>query len=124
MNQFVCVYKVPDRGGRAYELGPPPPEMPSFQQRRGGPHGHRGGGGGRQQNRGGMCHCSHIFCMVLSMMLALGDFSKKITLRPKWIRKRRFCIDNYTVSHNYWTPSAKWQNFPQMSTNFRNFFHR
>jgi len=24
---------VPDRGGRAYELEPPPPEMPSFQQR-------------------------------------------------------------------------------------------
>jgi len=44
------VREVPDRGGRAYELGPPPPEMPSFQQRRGGP-GHRGGG--QQRGRGG-----------------------------------------------------------------------
>ena len=53
----VC--QVPDRGGRAYELGPPPPEMPSFQQRRGGPPGHRGGG--KQRNRGGWqimyCDC-------------------------------------------------------------------
>jgi len=24
---------VPDRGGRAYELEPPPPEMPAFKQR-------------------------------------------------------------------------------------------
>lgn len=42
---------VPDRGGRAYEHAPPPPEMPSWQQNRApGPFnmtGHRGGGGGR-----------------------------------------------------------------------------
>jgi len=44
--------EVPDRGGRAYELGPPPPEMPSFQQRRGGPSGHRGGS--HQRSRGGV----------------------------------------------------------------------
>lgn len=47
----VVMGSVPDRGGRAYELGPPPPEMPSFHQRRGGPAGHRGGG--QQRNRGG-----------------------------------------------------------------------
>jgi len=53
MCERVCccdVCEVPDRGGRAYELGPPPPEMPSFQQRRGGPPGHRGGG--QPRNRG------------------------------------------------------------------------
>ena len=65
----VC--EVPDRGGRAYELGPPPPEMPSFQQRRGGA-GHRGGGprghrgGGQQHNRGAVyipySHVSLFFC--------------------------------------------------------------
>jgi len=56
------VYQVPDRGGRAYELGPPPRDMPSFQQRRGGPPGHRGGGGGKQRNRGGvqLLYCN--FC--------------------------------------------------------------
>ena len=39
--------KVPDRGGRAYELEPPPPEMPGFQKRQdhGGGRGGRGGGG-------------------------------------------------------------------------------
>lgn len=30
---FETWHQVPDRGGRAYELEPPPPEMPSFQQR-------------------------------------------------------------------------------------------
>ncbi|KAJ8308318.1 hypothetical protein KUTeg_013192 [Tegillarca granosa] len=36
--------KVPDRGGRAWEHEPPPPEMPAFQKRgRGGGHGGRGG---------------------------------------------------------------------------------
>lgn len=41
--------RVPDRGGRAYEHAPPPPEMPSWQQRSGpgaGRGGGRGGGGG------------------------------------------------------------------------------
>lgn len=47
----VVMGSVPDRGGRAYELGPPPPEMPSFQQRCGGAPGHRGGN--QQRNRGG-----------------------------------------------------------------------
>ena len=37
-------FQVPDRGGRAYELEPPPPEMPSFQKRQ--DHGGRGGGRG------------------------------------------------------------------------------
>ncbi|KAK4475453.1 hypothetical protein MN116_002505 [Schistosoma mekongi] len=40
----ILIGKVPDRGGRAWELEPPPPEMPAFKQRqpdRGG--GHRGG---------------------------------------------------------------------------------
>lgn len=38
---------VPDRGGRANEHAPPPPEMPSWQQQRaGGQGGGRGGGGG------------------------------------------------------------------------------
>ena len=41
----VCLsFQVPDRGGRAYELEPPPPEMPSFQKRQ--DHGGRGGGRG------------------------------------------------------------------------------
>ncbi|CAL8094101.1 unnamed protein product [Calicophoron daubneyi] len=66
----LLIGKVPDRGGRAWELEPPPPEMPSFKQRqpdrgRGGgfggmPDGGRGGGGfggrpdtGRGGGRGG-----------------------------------------------------------------------
>lgn len=32
---------VPDRGGRAYEMAPPPPEMPSWQTRQGGDRGGR-----------------------------------------------------------------------------------
>lgn len=43
--------RVPDRGGRAYEHAPPPPEMPSWQQRSGvgkGGGGGRGGGGGQR----------------------------------------------------------------------------
>ncbi|CAH8599154.1 unnamed protein product [Schistosoma turkestanicum] len=46
----ILIGNVPDRGGRAWELEPPPPEMPAFKQRqpdRGGgtPRGGRGGGG-------------------------------------------------------------------------------
>lgn len=45
---------VPDRGGRAYEHAPPPPEMPSWQQRSAGGDRGRGGGGrvSTSQNRG------------------------------------------------------------------------
>ena len=32
-HEMWCHWQVPDRGGRAYELEPPPPEMPSFQNR-------------------------------------------------------------------------------------------
>ncbi|CAH8588727.1 unnamed protein product [Dicrocoelium dendriticum] len=49
----ILIGQVPDRGGRAWELEPPPPEMPAFKQRqpdqgRGGASfgGGRGGGGG------------------------------------------------------------------------------
>ncbi|RUS69331.1 hypothetical protein EGW08_022906 [Elysia chlorotica] len=49
----VLIGKVPDRGGRAWELEPPPPEMPAFMKRdassagsRGGYQGRGGGGGG------------------------------------------------------------------------------
>ncbi|KAB7501402.1 Protein FAM98A [Armadillidium nasatum] len=52
----VIIGKVPDRGGRASELEPPPPEMPSWSQRQpgGGGGGDRGGrGGGGQRGRGG-----------------------------------------------------------------------
>uniref|UniRef100_A0A2C9LAT8 Protein FAM98A n=1 Tax=Biomphalaria glabrata TaxID=6526 RepID=A0A2C9LAT8_BIOGL len=50
----ILIGKVPDRGGRAWELEPPPPEMPAFTKRdagsqgsaRGGREGGRGGGGG------------------------------------------------------------------------------
>lgn len=53
--------KVPDRGGRAHEHAPPPPEMPSWQQQRSsGPQGGggfggggRGGGGNFRGGRGG-----------------------------------------------------------------------
>ncbi|KAH8869394.1 Protein FAM98A [Schistosoma japonicum] len=54
----ILIGKVPDRGGRAWELEPPPPEMPAFKQRQpdrgGGPQrgGHRGGGYG---DRGYSC---------------------------------------------------------------------
>nr|XP_027209808.1 protein FAM98A-like isoform X4 [Penaeus vannamei] len=67
----VLIGKVPDRGGRAHELEPPPPEMPSWSQRqpgggfqggfggqggyggRGGGRGGRGGGGGSGFSSGG-----------------------------------------------------------------------
>lgn len=55
----ILIGKVPDRGGRAWELEPPPPEMPAFKQRqpdRGGgtQRGSRGGGGdGHYGGRGG-----------------------------------------------------------------------
>ncbi|VDP85175.1 unnamed protein product [Echinostoma caproni] len=59
----VLIGKVPDRGGRAWELEPPPPEMPSFKQRQpergrgggyaGGGGGHGGGGGGGYAGGGG-----------------------------------------------------------------------
>ncbi|CAH8874937.1 unnamed protein product [Trichobilharzia szidati] len=46
----ILIGRVPDRGGRAWELEPPPPEMPAFKQRQpdsgGGGGGHRGGRGG------------------------------------------------------------------------------
>ncbi|XP_018800877.1 PREDICTED: protein FAM98A [Bactrocera latifrons] len=54
--QKHVIGSVPDRGGRAHEHAPPPPEMPSWQQQRSqGPTGNvggnfrggRGGGGGR-----------------------------------------------------------------------------
>ncbi|XP_005175089.3 protein FAM98B [Musca domestica] len=53
--------RVPDRGGRAHEHAPPPPEMPSWQQQRSsGPQGggnfrggRGGGGGGGRGGQGG-----------------------------------------------------------------------
>ncbi|XP_034662283.1 protein FAM98A isoform X1 [Drosophila subobscura] len=49
--QKHMIGSVPDRGGRANEHAPPPPEMPSWQQQRAsGPQGRGGGGGG---GRGG-----------------------------------------------------------------------
>ncbi|ESO93618.1 hypothetical protein LOTGIDRAFT_119041, partial [Lottia gigantea] len=47
----VLIGKVPDRGGRAFELEPPPPEMPAFMKRVDAPQG--GGRGGRGGERGG-----------------------------------------------------------------------
>ncbi|XP_063695859.1 protein FAM98A [Culicoides brevitarsis] len=45
---------VPDRGGRAYEHQPPPPEMPSWQKNRAQGGGGQGGGRGRgNHNQGG-----------------------------------------------------------------------
>ena len=45
---WCYLYQVPDRGGRAYELEPPPPEMPSFMKRQDQPQQQRQGGrGGR-----------------------------------------------------------------------------
>lgn len=52
----VRIGQVPDRGGRAWEHEPPPPEMPAFQQRnanQGGGGGGRGSGGNYQSDRGG-----------------------------------------------------------------------
>ncbi|THD23357.1 hypothetical protein D915_005568 [Fasciola hepatica] len=51
----VLIGKVPDRGGRAWELEPPPPEMPSFKQRqpdRGRGGGFGGGGSGGRPDTG------------------------------------------------------------------------
>ncbi|XP_060558330.1 protein FAM98A-like [Ruditapes philippinarum] len=57
----VLIPRVPDRGGRAWELEPPPPEMPSFMKRQDAPQGQRpqsarggrGGRGGGQDYQGG-----------------------------------------------------------------------
>ncbi|XP_075049322.1 protein FAM98B [Mixophyes fleayi] len=54
----VLMGRVPDRGGRPSEIGPPPPEMPPWQKRQadGGRGGWRGGGrrgGGGGYGRGG-----------------------------------------------------------------------
>ncbi|KAK7103112.1 protein FAM98A-like [Littorina saxatilis] len=59
----ILIGRVPDRGGRAWELEPPPPEMPFFMKRDNAPQGHRpqsgrGGGGdfrggGHDRGRGG-----------------------------------------------------------------------
>nr|XP_027209809.1 protein FAM98A-like isoform X5 [Penaeus vannamei] len=49
----VLIGKVPDRGGRAHELEPPPPEMPSWSQRQPGGGGYGGRGGGRGGRGGG-----------------------------------------------------------------------
>ncbi|KAL3874620.1 hypothetical protein ACJMK2_037607 [Sinanodonta woodiana] len=55
----VIIPKVPDRGGRAWELEPPPPEMPSFQKRQDSgfqqqrPQSARGGGRGGGGDRDG-----------------------------------------------------------------------
>uniref|UniRef100_A0A1A9W8A7 Protein FAM98A n=1 Tax=Glossina brevipalpis TaxID=37001 RepID=A0A1A9W8A7_9MUSC len=52
--QKHVIGSVPDRGGRAHEHAPPPPEMPSWQQQRApGPAGGGGGGGGGRGARGG-----------------------------------------------------------------------
>ncbi|CAH8661633.1 unnamed protein product [Heterobilharzia americana] len=52
----ILIGRVPDRGGRAWELEPPPPEMPAFKQRQpdsgGGQRGGRGGGGFGDRGRG------------------------------------------------------------------------
>lgn len=50
----VLIPKVPDRGGRAWEHEPPPPEMPAFQKRDASqPQSGRGGGrGGSARGRG------------------------------------------------------------------------
>ncbi|CAD6999406.1 protein FAM98A [Ceratitis capitata] len=57
--QKHVIGSVPDRGGRAHEHAPPPPEMPSWQQQRasgpagGNMRGGRGGTGGFGGGRGG-----------------------------------------------------------------------
>ncbi|KAH8295078.1 hypothetical protein KR018_006875 [Drosophila ironensis] len=53
--QKHVIGSVPDRGGRANEHAPPPPEMPSWQTQRasGPPGGGRGGGGNFRGGRGG-----------------------------------------------------------------------
>lgn len=57
---------VPDRGGRANEHQPPPPEMPAWQKNRN--QGGQGGGGG---NRGGGVSHSALF---LFDIIILNDF--------------------------------------------------
>lgn len=53
--QKHVIGSVPDRGGRAYEHAPPPPEMPSWQQNRAsGPSHNRGDGGGHRGGGMGM----------------------------------------------------------------------
>ncbi|KAK0046897.1 protein FAM98A [Biomphalaria pfeifferi] len=50
----ILIGKVPDRGGRAWELEPPPPEMPAFTKRDAGSHGAaRGGRDGGRDGGGG-----------------------------------------------------------------------
>jgi len=49
----VLIGKVPDRGGRAWELEPPPPEMPAFMSRDNSQGGRGGGRGGGYQGGGG-----------------------------------------------------------------------
>lgn len=47
LNRILMPGQVPDRGGRAWEIEAPPPEMPAFQKRKpGGSFGGRGDGGG------------------------------------------------------------------------------
>lgn len=48
LNRILMPGKVPDRGGRAWEIEAPPPEMPAFKKRQAGGFGGggRGGGGG------------------------------------------------------------------------------
>ncbi|KAL8611032.1 hypothetical protein ACOMHN_042648 [Nucella lapillus] len=57
----VMIGRVPDRGGRAWELEPPPPEMPFFMKRSNAPQGrgrggYRGGGNFRGGRGGGDNH--------------------------------------------------------------------
>ncbi|XP_069994779.1 protein FAM98A isoform X47 [Penaeus vannamei] len=49
----VLIGKVPDRGGRAHELEPPPPEMPSWSQRQPGGGGQGGSSSSQQGGSGG-----------------------------------------------------------------------
>ena len=44
LNRILMTGQVPDRGGRAWEIEAPPPEMPAFKKRQAGGGG--GGGGG------------------------------------------------------------------------------
>lgn len=55
INLFVLyIFQVPDRGGRAWELEPPPPEMPAFKKRQvDNFSGGKRGAGGYNANRGG-----------------------------------------------------------------------
>uniref|UniRef100_A0A5K3FJ54 Protein FAM98A n=2 Tax=Mesocestoides corti TaxID=53468 RepID=A0A5K3FJ54_MESCO len=53
LNRILMAGQVPDRGGRAWELEAPPPEMPSFQKRQGQGYSARGSGGGGRGHGGG-----------------------------------------------------------------------